>query len=143
MESQALEPAGIAAAWEEWDASPAGRADATGRQRQVAGTLGMLLSHACERGLPPVSWTVTCTEPQLLARCDGYPNRRRPEHFAEWKAALAELAGPPDYEAERAFAKGGRTRASAVWEDSGGVRVCLSAEWDTPDPDGQPAGDAS
>lgn len=133
------DPAEIAAAWEEWDASAEGRADTAGRQRQVAGTLGRLLGHGCERRLPPVSWAITCTGPQLIARCDGYPNRQRPACFAEWRAELTALAGPPDYAGERAFARGGQTRASAVWENFGGVRVSLSAEWDTPDADSQPA----
>ena len=112
-----------------------GGTDAGGRQQEVTGTLGMLLRHGCELGLPPASWTITCTEPQLLARCDAYPKRQRPVSFEKWKAALTGLAGPPDYAGERAFAKGGQTRASAVWESLGGVRVSLSAEWDTPTPD--------
>jgi hypothetical protein len=109
-----------------------GGTDTAGRQQQVAGTLGMLLQHGSGHGLPPTSWTVTCTEPQLLVRCDAYPKWRRPVAFAEWKAALTELGGPPDFAGERAFAKGGQTRASAVWENLGGVRVSLAAEWDTP-----------
>ena len=101
-----------------------------GWQRRCVGMLTRLLDLSADRSLPVIAWTVTDGAPQLLARCEGYPQTRRRDDFQAWKTALTALAGPPDAANERALPERGAVHAYAIWERHDGVRINLTAEWD-------------
>jgi hypothetical protein len=109
------------------------RSHDTGWQRRCVSMLTRLLDHAESRSLPAISWTVTGGAPQLMGRCDGHPEARRPGDFQAWKAALTALAGPPDDARQRTNPRSGQALAYAIWRDYDGVQVNLGAEWPASD----------
>ncbi len=101
-----------------------------GWQPRCVGMLTRLLDLSAERSLPVIAWTVTGGAPQLLARCEGYPQTRRRDDFQAWKTALTALVGPPDAANERALPGRGAVHAYAIWDRHKGVRINLAVEWD-------------